>query len=245
MPWPFTWAFITIYYGTAFQIGYFKAIGLEFLSFAGVGDWLFVFALAAPIIVPIFPLSMWLHSRISDRVNDESWFQSFWWFAASEIDSWRGFLAILLGLIALALFDTKPWSHNFDVAKWIIIIPSFVVISFTQLAVLGEHYSNHRSINVRIALQFLFITGVIVMWVTEDLVKLAGGTECSIKVRNEPPKVVRFMRYVPAGYLFLKDDATHFVPTGQVLSLSCEGISKKLNRSKNKWSADDVIGFEH
>ena len=63
-PWTFAVAAGAVVYGTALQLGYFSAIGMEFLSFVGIADWLFSFAIMLPVLFLAVMVCTWLYGKM-------------------------------------------------------------------------------------------------------------------------------------------------------------------------------------
>ena len=226
VPWPIVLAGGAIFYGSALQLGYFKAIGIEFLSFAGVADWLFHFGVVLPFFFVFTLIASWLCRRVKAGVEQGEWFESQLWRYSRNINSLWGLLIFALAVAAMAYIDFDSLPTNIAVLFWIAIFPAAAILVVTQLAILLDSIEETGTLSVAILGWFLFNSWFVLFLLNEGITSTYAGRDCTMQFRTSEAVEVRFLRHVPAGYLYQVNGSTHFAALGEVERLSCSKTSK-------------------
>jgi len=214
LPASFVITAVLIFCGTAFQLGYFSNVGIEFLSMVSVSDWaVSIGVIAAPLAV-FLPLLYKAMSWILERMQDGTWQETRFWKAWKFIDGmpWY-FWGAVVTLLALWSALQTLWHTIFAPA-----------LSVYMLYLLAAYVNDHRRgveiTGSSIAFAFAQAGALMYIWGTFYAADIAGKS-CLITTKKDGTIGAYYLRAVGQGHLIRTPDLTKFYSNDEVLKVEC------------------------
>ncbi len=198
-----------VFYGTAFQLGYFSFIGPEFFSMAGPNDWLFatvfisgtfigcvaiftfflVIAISRPALLPDFPILKRFYSTLA-----------------------------LVAIFVLFVFIFRK-SSTFPI---ILAGPSAIVIFLYMAAAAAQSIAEKHSSRYWLFLCLIYMCGALILCVGMLVGRYLPGRHCMLIASDGRFDEVKYLRSLGDGHLFRESGNIVFIPKDKILHMSCE-----------------------
>ena len=221
-----------VLYGAAFQIGYFVVIGVEFLPFLGVLDFVFPIAAMVPWMLVWYPLASFLYRRTTRQIDRGI-------FGASKT-AWfvRTYFRFEILVVWLSIIVLAFWGVSlFELIRAVCVIVLFVA-STTLLAALREQarWSEHFSVSTII--WFVVQSSMLMVGVGAIYADHLAGRKCTLRTAEAVILKGRYLRPVGDGHLFRQNERIMFLNKSDVKSIVCEP-SQKDNKSESAHYMND------
>jgi hypothetical protein len=201
---------------TVFEIGYFSVVGLQFISFVSIADWL----VRAAAVVPVVALGYFLIDIYATRLRPR---------VLAKTTS----LTLVVGLPALALVIltlVSVWRkiENADVYLDVVSIATFSFMLWISSVRLQHAITSKENVTGR----WLYATLILCMLVfpIARFSARSGGALCSIATKEMNYDAV-YLRFVGAGHLVRRGDKTTFVPNDEMKNVSCASRNTDIGAS--------------
>jgi hypothetical protein len=192
---------------TVFEIGYFSVVGLQFLSFVSLADWLIRAAVIVPVVASGYILIDTYGHRLRPKAIDKT----------TSLTLIVGLPALAFALLALA----SVW-WKIEKADMIVDVVSIAAFSF-MLWISWVRLQHAITRKKDVAARWLYLTLVLCMLVypiARVNARSGSGQDCSVTT-NGGRFEAEYLRFVGAGHLVRHDGKTIFVPNAEMKQISC------------------------
>ncbi|WP_143149145.1 hypothetical protein [Hyphomicrobium sp. CS1BSMeth3] len=191
-----------VYAGSTFQLGYFAIVGVDFLSMAGVADWIFYVSIEGTILLTISAIVvslLYLHRGTRAQ--------------KSELIKYFGGALIVLLFVGISVKVRSP--------EPFIVLP-FVFAFYYFLSETARSWIWEKRIGwVELAMPVAAF-GLLNFAVGVEYARF-GGRQCVIVNAAGDKEDVRYLRSLGDGHLFRRDGRTVFRARSAVVEMDCKG----------------------
>jgi hypothetical protein len=204
-----------LFYGAAFQIGYFINVGIEFMPFMSALD--FVFSAAAMLTLTILwlPVGQFLFRRVRTQIDKGTFDGSFIAFITVGYMKFELliFAAVLL-VFALADVDLGEFM------RWTCLFVLFVAASIMFLKLKEEAYLSGRFV-ARTCMWFAVHSGMLALGLGVAYAHYFAGKRCDVVAIDRIYVDAKYLRPVGEGHLIRSEGQTLFLSKTQVKEVAC------------------------
>lgn len=218
-------SFLAVFLSTSFQVGYFREIGIEFISYLNAFDIIVPAAFASPPILFFYWLAEILTKRIDKEIAQGGRWSSILIFH-DKIEIFLEFIfrnifiyaIFVIFVAAIAIFII--FIGVADLAFNLIFLPFICIISMWNFGIIRSRISQFGSVSGGILAAFLLTSGCAAIVFGDFYASYFAGKKCEVRLVDGRMRV-NFLRAVSSGLLVTFFGNTVFFASSEVKSISC------------------------
>lgn len=207
-----------IYLGGLFQVGYFRFIGIEFLSLMAAQDWAIAIGLSiVPVLTAWYPLVL-LYQYIQKKHHLGKLDDNMLLGAANKFLSPVWNLIIVVAAVCILVFLGSLDSFWFVVLLGVL---AFVVVIMSMVVQLIDIYAFHHAITMQDFLLLCLLSGSASYNFGYFYAMHLAGRSCEVFESDGHSESSLYLRSVGGGHLMRGGGRVRFIPSDRVVEISC------------------------
>lgn len=208
---------VLIFLSTAFQIGYFQEIGIEFFSLTGPSDWLFGISLMIIPYVFLEPLVQGTYRYVRERIDQGTYYTS-WIFMIVRVVTMTP--AVVLFPIA-TLILVYGGQNSYFVYRFAIFVGVLLITSSILVELLAE-YEIKGEAEASTLFRLAVMAGVLFLIAGQIYGRFIAGQTCTVVSSDGRFDRGTYLRSGSEGHLMrMAPQKVVFFPKDKVTQLFC------------------------